>query len=158
MERLSDRIISLIKQGDTTYEAIQERGRARGLSPEEIDRALMTVHKDKRVKTDGHSYSYREPVVKQPFVQNWEYPWPGKNGVPEFVMPWPEWNLAHLFLSPEEAEEYRATIKGCPPQKGRFKKKYSTSYATTTSSTGGRTTNHSGTRTSTAGEAVIGLT
>lgn len=115
---LKDRIIKrIVAQYPVTYEKLEALVLGIGHTEIEFMEAMEAVHCDKRVvqSTKADSIVYRPyiaPPVKEHFVQNWKYPYPGRDGVPEFVMPWPEWDLSFIFLRPEELEKYKAEAKG----------------------------------------------
>lgn len=115
---LSERIIAyILNHHPITYREIEEVAMGKGFSQLAIMDAMELVHKDKRVdqstRRDDIVYRpYIAPVVKSPFKSTVPYPYPGRDGIPEFVMPWPDWDLSYILLSPEELEEYKAKAKG----------------------------------------------
>jgi hypothetical protein len=113
-------INSIVNNKTLTLSDLEARALKRGLSLDNLYNALEQVAKDRRVKRtvkgDEIVYTYQPPKPKSPTPgTDWirvNYPWPGKDGVPEFVMPWPEWSLKWMFLTPAEMKEYRAMMKG----------------------------------------------
>lgn len=166
MSELSDRIIAYItSHSPVTMETLIRVAGDKGFTEEEVLQALQAVHKDPRIRTaSGHdsiTYVYAPPRAPQHPMGHVEwvtahYPWPGRDGVPPFVMPFPEWSLSWMFLTPEEMIEYKACQKGNPSL--RFKRKSYDTSKSRGSSHGDRTTSHSGTGTSTMGTERIGLT
>lgn len=112
----------------TTFDKLEARALKHGINMAVFDRAIEKLHKLPQIKRTVKlgTVHYELQAVKAkagPMLSGeWlaqNYPWPGKNGVPEFVMPWPEWDLSYLFMKPDEAEKYKAEMKG----KRMFKKK-----------------------------------
>jgi hypothetical protein len=110
-------------EGDVTYTSLQERAIEKDISLDVLDAALQHLHRFKKVKqrVKGDEIIYKakpRAVLKDPFATStWvrdNYPYPGKNGVPEFVMPFPEMDLSFIFLKPQEMKEYKARAKGMP--------------------------------------------
>lgn len=135
MSELSDRIIKrIVAQHPVTYTKLEELAVSHGFSQLAIMDAMELVHKDKRITQSarGDEIVYRPyiaPVVKEHFKSTVPYPYPGRDGVPEFVMPFPEWDLSFIFLTPEKMLEYRAGLKGqkyIPRKKYEHKGKQST--------------------------------
>lgn len=93
---------------------------SKGFTLEQFYSALEKVHRDKRIiqtqrKDEVWYEPYVAPIAKPQPHLDWvkaNYHWPGKNGVPEFAMPFPEWDLSWIFLKPEELEKYKAELKG----------------------------------------------
>lgn len=117
------KIIAYIeKHQPVTYGTLLERATLRGMSQDELDDILVRVHKDKRIHTTTKDntivYTLEKPKVAAPMPHlQWtrdNYPWPGENGVPDFIMPFPEIDMSWMFLKPDEMEEYRATMSGRP--------------------------------------------
>lgn len=115
---LSERIIAyILNHHPITYRELEDVAMGKGFSQLAIMDAMELVHKDKRVdqstRRDDIVYRpYIEPVVKSPFKSTVPYPYPGRDGIPEFVMPFPEWDLSFIFLSPEDMDRYRAESTG----------------------------------------------
>lgn len=118
MSELSDRFIKrIVAQHPVTYTKLEELAVSNGYTQHQVMDAMELVHKDKRItqSTRGDEMVYRPyiaPPVKEPFKSTVPYPYPGRDGVPPFVMPFPEWDLSFIFLTPEEYEEYKAKAKG----------------------------------------------
>lgn len=128
---LKERIIAYIQNHHPiTYERLEEVAMGKGFNQLQIMEAMEAVHRDKRViqTTRGSTIQYRPyiaPPVKEAFVQTWKYPWPGRDGIPPFVMPFPDWDLSWIFLKPDELEKYKAEAKGqtfTPKQKWQHQK------------------------------------
>jgi hypothetical protein len=116
-------------EGDVTYTSLQERAIEKGIELDVLDRALEHLHRFKKVKqrVKGDEIIYRprlKKVVKDPFaVASWvrdNYPYPtpcaakGCTGICDACMPFPEWDLSWMFLTPDEMAEYKAQAKGMP--------------------------------------------
>lgn len=118
MKELRDRIIRrIVAQHPVTYEKLEELVLSNGYTEIQFMEAMELVHKDKRVvqRTSGDTIKYQPFIARQAqdvFARNWEYPHPGRNGIPEFVMPFPEWDLSWIFLTPEELDKYKAEARG----------------------------------------------
>lgn len=132
---LSERIIAyILNHHPITYRELEDVAMGKGFSQLAIMDAMELVHKDKRITqiARGDEIVYRPyiaPVVKEHFKSTVPYPYPGRDGVPEFVMPFPEWDLSFIFLTPEKMLEYRAGLKGqkyIPRKKYEHKGKQST--------------------------------
>lgn len=119
---LKERLITYIfNHHPITYTALENVAIGKGFSQLAVMDAMELVHKDKRITQTarGDEIVYRPyvaPVSRSPVTHTeWSsknYPWPGKNGVPSFVMPFPEWDLSFLFLTPDELQEYKAQVRG----------------------------------------------
>lgn len=89
----------------------------KGFSQLAIMDAMELVHKDKRIAQSTHRDEivyrpYIAPPVKEHFKSTVPYPYPGRDGIPEFVMPFPEWDLSFIFLTPDELDKYKADLRG----------------------------------------------
>lgn len=113
---LAEKLIKAIdKEGELSLDAIDARSIKHGIDMRVLDKALEVLHRnkhiDRRVK-QGTVY-YRIKVVKPVTPAShlaWvreHYPWPK-----EFVMPFPEWDLSFLFLTPAEYKQYKIELKG----------------------------------------------
>lgn len=100
----------------TTFDKLEARARQHGISMAVFDRAVEKLHKLPQIKRTmklGTVHYELQAIKPKPgpiLSSEWmrdNYPWPGKNGVPEFVMPFPEWDLSWIFLTPDELEEYK---------------------------------------------------
>jgi hypothetical protein len=118
---LSTKIVAYIAKNEgVTYEALKERARVKGIEQGVFDNAIARIHKNKKILVKNQegvlTYGLRPVVVATPSPHlTWcreNYPWPGKDGIPEFVMPFPEIDFSWIFLRPEELQEYKAKIKG----------------------------------------------
>lgn len=119
--KLSTLIIKRITElGTVTYDELQQRALEKGIELGIFENAMSRVHKKKTVLVKNVkgvlTYSIK-PVVAAitPDHVTWcktNYPYPGKNGLPEFVMPFPEWDVSYIFLNPDELEEYKEAIRG----------------------------------------------
>jgi len=118
MKELRDRIIRrIVAQHPVTYERLENLVLGIGHTELEFMEAMEQVHKDKRITqtTRGEEIVYRPyiaPPVKEHFKSTVPYPYPGRDGIPEFVMPFPEWDLSFIFLTPDELDKYKADLRG----------------------------------------------
>jgi len=119
---LQDRILAYITKsnGLVSLEKLVSVGGSAGFSESEILAAITGLGKKLKAVARGNDLYYQlapEPKVQPMEHLTWirsNYPWPGKNGIPKFVMPWPEWDLSWIFLTPEELVEYKAQAKNVP--------------------------------------------
>jgi hypothetical protein len=135
---LSSKILDRItKDGQVTYSQLEARAVEKNIPIALFESAMARVHKHKTLlmKTsvgtaDSGEITYSiKPVVisSQMSHVQWcsdNYPRPGVDGVPPFVMPFPEIDMSHIFLSPEEMQAFKAELKG-----QRFIKKKAYLYA-----------------------------
>lgn len=90
---------------------------------------MAIVHRSKLIEQNVKYgvIQYKPAVAKpvqKPVGAAWvtaNYPWPGKNGVPEFVMPFTEIDMSFLFLKGEDLERYKCESKGRPYIPGKRK-------------------------------------
>ena len=126
---LAEKLIKRIgEEGDISIDKIDVIARKKGIDMKVLDQALQYIHKvphiNQRVKKGTVWYSIKVVKEKEAFVQTWAYPWPGQNGIPEFVMPFPSIDFSYMFLTPEEMKLYKAEAKGIPlHMMKKFKKK-----------------------------------
>lgn len=127
-KELANKIIAgILKKPGVTYQRLEEHALKLNIPLGIFENAMNLVHKDKTIQSKLQRgviiYVPRKEKTTGPLPHvTWcseNYPWPGKNGVPEFVMPFPEWDLSFIFMKPDEAEAYHATIKN----RKLFKKK-----------------------------------
>ena len=122
---LKDRLLTYIeKHFPISDEVLMRVANSKGFTQAEVYSALEAVGRDRRISTktrkDAIWYDiYIEPEAKPtPTHVEWcrdNYPWPGKNGIPEFVLPFPEIDLNHIFLkTKEERDAYKAAASGRP--------------------------------------------
>jgi len=122
---LSSLIINrIIRDGEVTLAQLETRAQERGVSLSELYDTLEHVHRDKRITQTSNvkgEVTYRPATAKAPKPMthlSWvsdHYPWPGKDGVPPFEMPFPEIDMSWMFLrSKEERDAYHAAAKGKP--------------------------------------------
>lgn len=112
-----DRITEL---GTVTYDQLLERAKEKNIEEGIFNNAIQRVHKKKTVLVKNVkgvlTYSIKPVVVETtPSHVEWcksNYPYPGQNGLPKFVMPFPEWDVSYIFLTPDELEEYKEAIRG----------------------------------------------
>ena len=115
---LSERIIAyILNHHPITYRELEDVAMGKGFSQLAIMDAMELVHKDKRVdqstRRDDIVYRpYIAPPIKEHFKSTVPYPWPGRDGIPEFVMPFPEIDYSYIFLKPEELDKYKAELRG----------------------------------------------
>lgn len=110
----------IIEDGGSTYDKLEARAVKKGISMNTFEAAMVIVHRSKlieqSVKYGVIQYKVAEKKVEKPFsAAEWvteNYPWPGKNGIPVFEMPFPEIDMSYLFLTPEEMDKYRAEAAG----------------------------------------------
>lgn len=110
-------VLHIDQVGTTTFDKLEARALQHGISMAVFDRAIERLHKlpqiKRTMKLGTVHYELQAVVEKKPVTSEFggwlreNYPWPGKNGVPEFVMPFPEWDLSWIFLTPDELEEYK---------------------------------------------------
>lgn len=129
MTTLPERIATYIlsnPQG-VTLDAIVKGAMSKGVSYMDVLDALEYTHKDPRIARTASSSGV---VTYRKFTRavgssasgmthlSWlraNYPWPGKNGVPPFEMPFPEIDMSWMFLkSHEERIAYKAAAKNMP--------------------------------------------
>ncbi len=117
---LSERIIKYIESHHPiSYSKIVQVAQGKGFSEYETSQALDKVHRNKSIttKTKGTEIWYdlitTAPPKPAPTHTTWlknNYPWPSN-----FIMPFPEIDLGHLFLRTlEERNAYLAEAKGVP--------------------------------------------
>lgn len=107
-------ITRILNRGMVTLSELEDRATQRGLSLSDLYTALDKVHRDKRVKRgvrQGEVY-YEVSKPKTAFdhltwVRNNYPPMDSTNDGSGIDV-----DFSYLFLSPEEAVEYRAMIKG----------------------------------------------
>lgn len=106
------------EEGDTTYTFLQNRAVGKGISLDFLDQALEKLRRRKKVnqRVKGDEIIYSAVPKEKP-----KSPFPGvewlKNNYPyptNFVMPFPEIDMSHIFLSPQEMKEHKAKAKGMP--------------------------------------------
>jgi hypothetical protein len=123
-------VLHIDAEKTTTFDKLEARARKHGIAMSVFDRAIEKLHKLPQIKrtvklgTVHYELQAVKPKASPILSGEWlkqHYPWPGKNGVPDFVMPFKDWNLSYLFMTPEEAEEYKAEMKG---QRSFTRKKY----------------------------------
>jgi hypothetical protein len=100
-------VLHIDAEKTTTFDKLEARARKHGISMNVFDRAIEKLHKlpniKRTVKLGTVHYELQAVKAKPGPILSGEwlaanYPWPGKNGVPSFVMPWPEWDLSYLFM------------------------------------------------------------
>lgn len=121
---LSERIATGIKKTpNQSYTTLEQHAVRIGIELSTFMAAMELVHQNKQIQSktfkDDIIYSFAVAKVKVPESQaSWivnNYPYPGKNGIPEFVMPFPEIDLSHIFLkTKEERDAYKAQASGRP--------------------------------------------
>ena len=118
---LSSKIIDRIeKDRSVTYSQLEARAVEKGISLDIFESAMARVHKNKSVemKTTGEEITYTVKKPELPAIHShvtWcreHYPYPGRDGVPEFVMPFPEIDMSFIFLKPEELDKFKAELRG----------------------------------------------
>lgn len=99
---------------------LEAKATLKGVPLNDLYTALDKVHRDKRIKRGvrgGVVYYEPAPPPKTPTDHlKWvreNYPYPSRDGVPAFVMPWPEWDLGFMFLkTKEERDLFMVEMKG----------------------------------------------
>ena len=117
-------IVTLIEsEGTIGYDDIMTRVLAKGHAMSAFEVAMVQVHRHPRIKV-GSGLVYSVAVVKAPTVNShvvWvreHYPWPGE----DFIMPFPDIDMSWLVMKPEDAEAYKAALKGVPITRARLKR------------------------------------
>ena len=119
---LADKIEAYIRtNAPVTYTTLLARAESHGIPSHEFEQAMELLHRrmwvKKATRDDEITYSIAV-VAAKPQDTTWydwckeNYPWPGRNGVPAFVMPFPEWDLHWLVLSPENMLKFKAELRG----------------------------------------------
>ena len=119
-------LAAIRKNSPIAYSDLEARAVKRGVSLDELDTVLATVHKDKRVKTkvsgDDIIYSWEEPKFKDPTPHmTWlreNYPWPDP-----FVMPFPHIDMSWIVMKPADMVEYKEQLNGGRPKYGNSRGK-----------------------------------
>lgn len=121
---LLERIVAYVqKHYPTSMTVLEGIVLSKGFTQNDFYSALERVHKDKRiVQTQRGGEVYYSPHIPPPVVPppthlEWiksNYPYPGRDGVPAFEMPFPEIDMSWIVMSPDEAKEYKAAAKGVP--------------------------------------------
>lgn len=116
---LKDRIIKyILNNPGVNMDTIIDVAKAKGYSQQEVLTTLDAVHKDKRITHNANAsgvVTYKPATAKVTTVPThvtWltaNYPRPEN-----FVMPWPEIDMSHLFMTRDEAKEYKAAASGRP--------------------------------------------
>ena len=117
---LSKRLLAYIeKHFPVSDETLMRIANSKGFTQSEVYSALEAVGRDRSITTKvrGSAIWYTmfiAPIAKPALVLP-PYPWPGRDGIPEFVMPFPEIDMSHLFLKTrEERDAYKAEASGRP--------------------------------------------
>lgn len=121
---LKDRIIKyILNNPGVNMDTIISEATSKGISQHEVLVALDVVHKDKRIThtaTASGVVTYKPATAKVSTVPThvtWltaNYPRPGVGDIPSFIMPFPEIDLSHIFMTRDEAKEYKAAASGRP--------------------------------------------
>lgn len=97
-----------------SYEVIYKRATSKHAIPQGIlDNALAIVHRSKLITRNSKGlYTVKiQPLPRPaPTHMSWlrnNYPW-----VKDFIMPFPEIDMSHIFLSPEDLLKYKAQVRG----------------------------------------------
>lgn len=115
-------ITKILRDKHVTLAQLETRANERGVSLDDLYNALDAVHRDRRIKRGvkgGEVYYTPAPPKATPVDHTaWvraHYPWPGRDDVPPFIMPFPEIDMSWMFLrTREERDEYKAAAKGVP--------------------------------------------
>lgn len=107
----------IVKNGGMTYTELEDRAVEKKISLDLFESAMAIVHKNKTIKsttTAQGEIRYGIAPVKVStgplsHIKWWNdnYPRPLN-----FVMPFPEIDMSHLFLKPAQLLEYKAKLKG----------------------------------------------
>ena len=112
-KKLADLICTrIIKSGGMTLDQIEERAEEKGIDLDQLYEAMEIVAKRPKIMVSGKKYKEKKIIKDKLFVKNWKYPFPGRDGVPSFVMPFPEIDMSFIFLSPEDMKQYKIDLKG----------------------------------------------
>jgi hypothetical protein len=106
----------ILQDGEVTLAQLEQRAKERAVLLSDLYAALEQVHRDKRVtrKVIGGEIVYVKATPKKSPTEHlaWlreNYPWPSN-----FEMPFPDIEMPHLFLKPDELIAYKAKAKGVP--------------------------------------------
>ena len=120
--KLAHKIANYItREGFVTYDQIMVRSEKHGI-PEDITQAALGIVHKKRdivIGTSKGIITYKpkpgEVEKEEPSYASWitlNYPWPSKNGIPSFIMPFPSIDYSYIFLRGEDLEKYKCEAKG----------------------------------------------
>lgn len=134
MKELQDRLVKYVTACGSlvSLEKLTLAATGVGFSEDEILQALEGIGKKLKSTVRGGTIYYQVPPpvkIKEHFKSTIPYPWPGRDGIPEFVMPFPEIDMSFIFLTPEELDKYKAESRGrtfIPKKKYERKRKQST--------------------------------
>jgi len=115
MKELQDRIVKYVTTCESlvSLEKLTLVATSVGFSEDEVLQALERIgNKLKSIVRGGTVYYQVPPPIKEHFKCTVPYPWPGRDGIPEFVMPFPEIDYSYIFLTPEELDKYKAELRG----------------------------------------------
>lgn len=116
MKELQDRIVKYVTSCDSlvSLEKLTLVATGVGFSEDEVLQALERIGNKLKSTVRGGTVYYQvpPPPIKEHFKSTVPYPWPGRDGVPEFVMPFPEIDYSYIFLKPEELDKYKAELRG----------------------------------------------
>lgn len=117
MKELQDRLIKYVTACDSlvSLEKLTLVATGVGFSEDEVLQALERIGNKLKSTVRGGTVYYQVPPpvkIKEHFKSTVPYPWPGRDGVPEFVMPFPEIDYSYIFLKPEELDKYKAELRG----------------------------------------------
>lgn len=116
---LKERITAyIIKNAPVTMDTVLEVAIAKGFTEAEVLTALDAVHRDKRITQNANTVG----VVTYKLASAKKDPTDHLKWVRDHYPPMTEDNngsgididLSHLFMSPDEAKEYKAQAKGVP--------------------------------------------
>lgn len=117
---LSERILKYIENHHPiSYTKIVQVAAGKNFCETEVITALDKIGKKLKQTVKKNEIWYDllpTPTVPQtPKHISWlglNYPYPGKNGIPEFKMPFPEIDYSFIFMNREETLVYKAQAKG----------------------------------------------
>lgn len=122
---LAAKIITRILADDgSTYDKLEARAVAKGISMNTFQAAMVIVHRSKLIEQSVKFGVIQYKVAKKKHVVE-----PGshliwaRNNYPPYdpwcvdadgnmIMPFPEYDMSYLFLTPEEMDRYRAEAAG----------------------------------------------
>lgn len=117
---LKDRIIKyILNNPGVNMDTIIDVATSKGYTQSEVLTTLDTVHKDKRITHTANAsgvVTYKPATAKiatVPTHVSWlaaNYPWPSSDWTEAF----PEIDMSHIFMTREQAKEYKAQASGRP--------------------------------------------
>jgi len=114
---IAERLIKTIAKGELNIDAIDVRARAHGIDMRLLDQALAILHRNKHIATTTKKGTiwYSIKVAPTPKAPGSHLTWVRHNYPPmtkENDGSGIEADYSYMFLSPEEADKYRAELTG----------------------------------------------